>query len=424
MLHHFFPDLVKDLDKNYKDPRRYNSITYKFSEIVLAAVYMYMMRCGSRNSMNGERTHATFKKNYKSLFGLKFPHLDTVNDVFEKLDAGVLEQLKKNLMKKLLTKRVFHKYRLAGQYFKVVIDGTGVFSYNEEPYEGCPYKTSKAGVKTYLQSVVEAKLVAENGFSISLGTEWIVNQDGQNKQDCEYNASMRLLSKLKKLYPRLPICIILDGLFAKIPIKNKIKSFGWEFIIVWKNKTLYALQDKVERHRVEGRVIKREKTIVHNLKSRTEYSYEYDPVALDNKGVSLYYMSLVTKNIHLDKEGPDKKTTFVFMTSIKITPDNYEELIKAGRMRWKIENEGFNTQKNLGYELHHKMNRNNINAIKNYYSCLQIAHLFDQLLNLATNSNAYCWTTVKKMWEYFMSAIRILDTIQPIQYPDKCNFRY
>ena len=30
-----------------------------------------------------------------------------------------------------------------------------------------------------------------------------------------------------------------------------------------------------------------------------------------------------------------------------------KEIVKAGRKRWKIENEGFNTQKNHGYEIHH-----------------------------------------------------------------------
>jgi hypothetical protein len=424
MLHHFFPDLVEDMDKNYNDPRRYRSVTYKFSEIVLAAVYMYMLRCGSRNSMNGEMSHANFKKNYKLLFGLKCPHMDTVNDVFEKLEVDVLEKLKRNLIKELLSKRVLHKFRLLGKYFKVVIDGTGIFKFDKEPYKGCPYKTSKTGVKTYSQSVVEAKLVARNGFCISLGSEWIVNEDGKNKQDCEYNAAMRLFDKLKKQYPRLPICILLDGLFSKIPIKEKIKAYGWEFIIVWKNKTLYALQDEIGQHRREGKLEIKEKTIVHNLKSRTDYTYEFCRITLKNKMVSLYYMSLVKNDIHLDKTDLNKKTKFVFMTSIDIDLKNYEELISAGRMRWKIENEGFNIQKNNGYGLHHKMNRNNVKAIKNYYTCLQIAHLFDQLLNLATNTHAYCWSTVTKMWEYFISAIRILNNIELVRNHPKCNFRY
>lgn len=42
----------------------------------------------------------------------------------------------------------------------------------------------------------------------------------------------------------------------------------------------------------------------------------------------------------------------------------------GGRLRWKIENEGFNIQKNLGYELEHKYSRVSFVALKNYYQIL------------------------------------------------------
>lgn len=49
-------------------------------------------------------------------------------------------------------------------------------------------------------------------------------------------------------------------------------------------------------------------------------------------------------------------------------------------MRWKIENEGFNEQKNNGYELEHKYSEVSLRAAKNYYQCLQIACIINQLL--------------------------------------------
>jgi len=48
-------------------------------------------------------------------------------------------------------------------------------------------------------------------------------------------------------------------------------------------------------------------------------------------------------------------------------------------LRWKIENEGFNEQKNGGYNLQHKFSRTSFNASQNYYQCLQIAHIINQL---------------------------------------------
>ena len=39
------------------------------------------------------------------------------------------------------------------------------------------------------------------------------------EQDCEMNAAKRLLKKIKKDYPRLPICIQGDALYATEPLR-------------------------------------------------------------------------------------------------------------------------------------------------------------------------------------------------------------
>ena len=80
-----------------------------------------------------------------------------------------------------------------------------------------------------------------------------------------------------------------------------------------------------------------------------------------------------------------KTTRFVHLTDIKVTWRNAPEVSQNGRLRWKIENEGFNCQKNHGYNLQHKYSRSNYRAMKNYYQCLQIAHLLNQLVELSVN---------------------------------------
>lgn len=46
--------------------------------------------------------------------------------------------------------------------------------------------------------------------------------------------------------------------------------------------------------------------------------------------------------------------------------------------------QGFNTQKHHGYALKHKYARGSWRAAKNYYQCLQIGHLINQLMILST----------------------------------------
>ncbi len=77
----------------------------------------------------------------------------------------------------------------------------------------------------------------------------------------------------------------------------------------------------------------------------------------------------------------DKEKTvqeFVYITDVPQTIENVVTTADGGRLRWKIENEGFNTQKNQGYELEHKYSRTSYNAMQNYYQLLQIAHMINQ----------------------------------------------
>ena len=48
------------------------------------------------------------------------------------------------------------------------------------------------------------------------------------------------------------------------------------------------------------------------------------------------------------KSGNEVQTEFAWITNIRITKSNVKKIIKSGRLRWKIENQGFNgTKKSL-----------------------------------------------------------------------------
>ena len=78
------------------------------------------------------------------------------------------------------------------------------------------------------------------------------------------------------------------------------------------------------------------------------------------------------------EKGKDKPVLFQWISSIELTKRNLEEMIEAGRGRWKIENEGFNNQKTGLYRIEH-LNSRNSNAMKNHYLLTQIADILMQL---------------------------------------------
>lgn len=97
--------------------------------------------------------------------------------------------------------------------FPLTFDGTGHLVFKDKHCEHCLVKKKDGKVLYYYHNVLEAKLVTENGLALSIGTEFIENSDeGASKQDCELRAFYRLAENLKKDFPQLSICLLLDGL--------------------------------------------------------------------------------------------------------------------------------------------------------------------------------------------------------------------
>lgn len=87
----------------------------------------------------------------------------------------------------------------------------------------------------------------------------------------------------------------------------------------------------------------------------------------------------------------------------------YPSICEAGRMRWTIENQGFNTQKNGGYHLGHKFSRKSFNSYQNYYQCMQIAHIINMLIEHSSNIAGLLKNdtklTIKHIWKQLIGTL-------------------
>ena len=378
-INHFFPDLLDQL-RQIEDCRGRSD--YELSEILMAAIALFIFQQGSRNALNNLRQEAKFAKHYQRLFKMRLPHLDTVHRVLCRLADEPLERLKQRLVKTLLENKAWHKYRLFGRYFVVAIDATGTMSFAERHCEQCLHQSSKKGKTTYFHNVLEAKLITANGFAISLATEWIVNPTGEyDKQDCERKAFARLAAKLKQLYPRLPICLTADGLYPYQGFFEICRTHRWAFILTFKDGNLPTVWEEVQAlRRLDPRQQRRERRIQGEQRIERVFHWVTD---IDYRGHRLQWLEcLETVGPRDSSEQTDSR--FVHLTDLEVSADTVAMLSATGRLRWKIENEGFNTQKNLGYALQHKYARVDWQAAKNYYQCLQIGHLINQLMVLST----------------------------------------
>ncbi len=407
VMRSYFPDFQQALE-GVPDHRKRKD--YAVEELLFGSLGMFIFKAQSRNAINNDRRHSgQFTSNFHKLFKADLPHLDAVQDLFEILPPDALEKIKVDMVSRLIGNKVFYKDKIFDHYM-VAFDASGVISCDEDRF-GCGLrKESKNGKVTYLYPVLEAKMVTESGFCISLGTEWIINDNNKayDKQDCEQTAFKRLAEKLKKNFPRLPICVLADALYASDPVMSICQNNEWKYIITLQDGSLPALQDCLKddppTHR--NSFVHSPVCTVKNTAVTQEFYWVED---LLHKKHSLHYLQC-KETVSNEKTQKAAATNFVRITNLAVNKSTVKNLSRAGRLRWKIENEGFNEEKNNGYAMQHLFSRKSFNAQQNYYQCMLIAHLLNQLLEntckIRDLLERFNKLTLKYLWEQLLCAMK------------------
>ena len=213
--------------------------------------------------------------------------------------------------------------------------------------------------------MISKNLSAFIGEVASIGSEFIENNGEDRKrqekmsaekikQDCEIKAFIRLAGRIKKSFPRLPILLLADSLYASKTVMDLCREYKWEFLIRYKKGSIPSIAEEYERIPEKGRTEKAE--FVNDI------DYEGEPVHV----------------LSYREEKGGEITEFQWLSSMKITKGSAEKMAETGRKRWKIENEGFNRQKNWQGSITHTCSWND-QAQKNHYLMAQISDFMKQL---------------------------------------------
>lgn len=395
-LHHFFGGWGK-LFKGVRDGRNRELITYPLEGLLSAGVLMYLFRLGARRQIKYQlRGNTPSQAKFGAWFDVDdVPHGDTLNYAFKRIAPEEVQEVVCRMVEVLIRKKVLYRWRLFGN-FLVAVDGTGVLTFRERHCEYCLTRKLNNGETLYYHPVLEAKLVSANGFAFSLMTEFIENTDPQaDKQDCELKAFYRLGQRLKSRFPHLPICLLLDGLFAGGPTFQLCQEYDWRYLIVLQDADLpqvHRTYDLVRSQTPENhkhlrlgqqQEICQDYLWVKQIDYRDGHDRHHSLnmlVCQETKPAGLISTSSIRRSLSKPSHPADTTTTFKWLTNFLPTAHNVETLAnQGGRLRWKVENEGFNVQKNGGFQLEHPYSQNET-ARKVFYYLLQIAYTIFQLI--------------------------------------------
>jgi len=379
--HRFVPKLSKWIAL-IEDPRQKNKIKYNIEHLLWIGIFLFLMKLGSRRQINFQFQTEEFKENLNLLSkgkAVRVADHGTLENLLKQLPVEFLCWLKQQIIKRLIRMRALEKYRLFEKYYLISVDGTGYLNFGKRRH--CPNCLTRKthGETHYYHNILEAKIVTENGFAFSVETERIENVRGDKKtfkrwrQDCELKAFYRLAPRLKKKFPQLKICLVLDALYANGEVFQLCDKYGWKYIITFKEGSMPDMFRWWERMKEIGSV---EKAQIIRGKNTQKFAWINDLPYIRPPFKEVTAKLNILEYRETEKDIAKK---FVWITNFNINENTFEKIAKSGRMRWKIENEGFNTQKNGGYNLEHSYSHNEV-ASSNYYQLLQIAHIFAQLM--------------------------------------------
>ena len=244
------------------DPRSPERVVYRQSHLLWCGILLFMMHLGSRRQLRYERRSEEFLENLNALDpGSEADSIadpDTLAYYAKRADCASLEAFLASLSSRLIRMKALDAFRLQG-YFPVAIDGSQVCTFDHPPWEGCPHRTLSNGSTQFFSYVLDAKLVTPSGLALTLATERLTNEGNEqfDKQDCELKAFPRLAAKLQALFPRTPICLLLDSLYANQNVIRLCEANRWKYIITFKEGSMperYAEAEALRRLQPRNRL--------------------------------------------------------------------------------------------------------------------------------------------------------------------------
>jgi hypothetical protein len=370
-------------------------------DALLSAFAMFSLKDPSLLAFDARRNDA----NMKRLYGIGQVPSDTqMRTILDAVDPLTLRPVFNDVFREVQRGKVLEGFVFLENSYLLCMDGTGYFSSANIHCPCCLEKVdSKTGKVTYSHQMLGAAIVHPDRKEVlPLAPEPIVKQDGNTKNDCERNASRRLLERIRREHPHLNVTVMEDGLASNAPHIRDLKRLGMHFILGAKpgdHEFLYdRLIDAFDDDRVTTITSKvgeppREIAFVNGL-----------PLNQSNE-------DLLVNVLQCFETGPDGELTkkFSWVTDLTITSENAADLVRAGRARWKIENETFNTLKNQGYHFEHNYGHGKMNLSVVFAMLMMLAFLVNQVEQTCCplfNAVLKKFRTKRALWDNVRSHFR------------------
>jgi len=396
--------LTREEFKKLPDKRGKKHQTYSIEDIVMSAFSVFYFQSGSWLNFQRNMCNQSGRSNAKSLFGIEnIPTDNHIRDILDGIDTQKLQVIFNEIYRLLLKKKTLDKYQVFDKTIPVLLDGTYYHHSKKIHCTHCQTRNKKDAKNKeyteYYHSAITPTIAHPNSNQVlPLLPEIISNKDGEEKQDCEINASKRWLEKTNILSEHYKLLILGDDLYCKTSLIKDIRAKDYNYIFVCKDSSHKKMYETINYIRNLGELDSKVVTKINKRRKEEKYSYQYlNDVNLtgDKDSISVNWCS-----VKITDENDKVIYNGAFATDYRIDTINIEKIVEIGRARWKIENENNNTLKNGGYNLEHNFGHGkeglseflftlNILSFLTHTICLKYDDGYRELYELINNRKTF-----------------------------------
>jgi len=366
----------------FPDVRRGKNSIYDLRDVGMSAFSVFFTQSPSFLAHQRDMKLRKGRSNAESLFHLReIPSDNQIRNLLDPVSPKYVAPVYRQIFLALEQGKVLETRRSFANQVLVAIDGTEYFSSKAICCSNCSHRELKKGKTNYFHSVLTPVIVQPgNETVISLEPEFIVPQDGHEKQDCELQAAKRWVEKWGDFYARRGVTILGDDLFSRDPFCWALKDKGFHFILVCKPDSHPFLYETVKFLAASGVLGTK---VVRRWAGRYAevYTYRYaNQLHLNSEPDSITVGWCEVTVTRADTGEQLYKNAFI--TDFEVTDTTIEAIVRDGRARWKVENENNNVLKTKGYHLEHNFGHGSQHLASLLLSLNLLAFLFHTVLGL------------------------------------------
>lgn len=401
--------VIRDVFRQVPDLREpeESAFQHELSDVLMGGLAMMFVQDPAMLEFQARLQDRRRGNNLRTIFGLKLvPKASQFRRILDPLDPSTIQNAYSPILKQLQKTRLWSGYRVLSGRYAVLFDGSEFYRSKNRGCKHCREYHHRDGRIEYAHQVLAATLAHPTAKRpIPLLLEEIRQDDGVQKQDCEFNAARRLIPKLVKQHPHLDLVFVGDGLFSKEPMVDLISNTGASFILVAKPTDHTALEQNLAGLRLVDGVKSWE--CVSSKNRRLVYEWVTDVELNGSSEVKVNWFSCTEIK-------PDGKIAYrnSWITDIVPTKKNIQELVEVGRHRWQIEDQAFDVLKNHGYHLEHNFGHGKENLAFIFIILNFLAYMLHQLIALAdplfqaameqVGSENNLWNDIRALLNHFV----------------------